>query len=105
RGAREAHVLEHREGRVDRARARRVAAAGTLLQFLDDLVAVPRLLVEQAEDHELQPTLLEHAAAAPRSAAPMSTTEEERAEIRVRAPIPSASRALTTTWPAVTIKH
>jgi hypothetical protein len=35
----------------------------------------------------------------------VSTTKEERAEVRVRAPIPSASRALTITWPAVTIKH
>src|ERR1035437_964826 len=105
RGAREAHVLEHRERRVDRTRARRVATAGALLQLLDDLVPVPRFLVEHAKDHELQATLLEHATAAPRTAAPVAASEKERAEVRVSAPIPSAPGTLTIAWPAVTMKH
>jgi hypothetical protein len=105
RGAREAHVLEHRERRVDRARARRVAAARALLQLLDDLVTVPRFLVEHAKDHELQAALLEHATAAPRTAAPVAASEKERAEVRVSAPIPSAPGTLAIAWPAVTMKH
>jgi hypothetical protein len=66
---------------------------------------VPRFLVEHAKDHELQATLLEHATAAPRTAAPVAASEKERAEVRVSTPIPSAPGTLAIAWPAVTMKH
>src|SRR3954470_10841545 len=69
-----AQILEHRQSRIDGTRTRRVHPSKTLFDFLDDLVAVARLLIEQPEYHELEMPLIEHPAAtewtAPRLAAP-----------------------------------
>src|ERR1035437_386599 len=104
-GARETHLLKQRERRIDGARTGRVASARPFLQLLDDVVAVPRLLVEQAKDHELEASLLEHAPAAPVAASPMATRKEERAEIRVGTPVPAPAGSLVIARPAVTIRH
>src|SRR6478609_8490021 len=59
-GASVSQILEHRERRINRSRARRVHPAKTLFDFLDDLVAVARLLVEKTENYELEVPLVEH---------------------------------------------
>src|SRR5262249_27529823 len=48
----------------DDARARRVPAGGLVLQHLDDLVAVARLLGDQGEREQAQVALRQHAAGA-----------------------------------------
>src|SRR2546430_13032286 len=53
-------ILEHRERRIYCPRTRRIHPAEALLDLLDDLVTVPRLFVEQAENHELELGLIEH---------------------------------------------
>src|SRR4029453_201266 len=58
-------VFQELQGGIDRPRRRRVVAAHFLLQRLDHLVAVPRLLLEQPKDHELNPPGLEHLVASP----------------------------------------
>ena len=69
----EAHVLEHGQSRIDDARARRIIAPGHLLDRLDQLVAVARLVGDQLEQHQAQLAALEHplavAAAMPAPAA------------------------------------
>jgi len=51
--ARVAQILEHRQSRINGSRARRVHPAKPLLDLLDDLVTVSRLLVEKTQNHEL----------------------------------------------------
>src|SRR6185437_4439482 len=72
-----AHVLEHGERRVHRARAGRVGAAKLLLELLDNFVAVARLFVEQLEDDILEIALFEHATGAEWSAAPSAWPSPE----------------------------
>ena len=47
-------LLELGEARIDRAGARRVGAAGAVRERLHDVVAVPRTLVEEAQQVEAQ---------------------------------------------------
>jgi hypothetical protein len=58
-----AHLLEHRQGGIDDAGARAVAAADALLEVLDDLVAVAGLVLEHRHDDEAQVAVLEDALA------------------------------------------
>src|SRR5262249_38288426 len=58
-----AQLLEICQGRIDHAGARHVVAAGALLQGLDQLVAMARLLGEELEQQQLQPLGPELAAA------------------------------------------
>jgi hypothetical protein len=53
-------VLEQLEGRIDRAGGGRVASDEPLLELLDDLVSVARLVAEQAQNDELDLARLEH---------------------------------------------
>src|SRR5215813_10192823 len=59
-----AGLFQISEGRVDDARARRVPAGGLVLQHLDDLVAVARLLADQRKRDQPQITGRQHAAGA-----------------------------------------
>src|SRR5260221_4558865 len=68
-------VLKELQRGVDGARARGVGAAELLLEGLDDLVAVPRLFLEEAQHDEAEGALLEHPSAAP--AAPGAAFGEE----------------------------
>src|SRR6185503_5673972 len=58
----EVGFLEVGQGGVDDAGARRIEAAGPLLQRLDEVVAVARLLLDQIERDEAQIARGEHAA-------------------------------------------
>src|SRR5688500_12423722 len=80
---RESKVDEHGESGVDRAGTGRVRAREALLELLDDLVAVARLLFQQLQNDVLEIALLEHAAAAPRAAppAPWASPETEDAGV------------------------
>src|SRR5207245_10812000 len=62
-GADVPHVLEHLQRRVDGAGTRGIEAAEALLERLDQLVAVARLVLEQVEDDVLAAAALEHLAA------------------------------------------
>ena len=84
--AREAEVLEHRQRRVDGAWARRVRPAEATLELLDDLVAVARLLVEQAQDDVLEVALLEQPTGAP---TPMRPSRAAGRPSRQTSPSPS----------------
>src|SRR5690606_2356786 len=66
----QALVGELLERRVDRAGARLPGAAAALVDLLDDLVAVARLLGEQDEDRRADVALARLGAAPPRAAAP-----------------------------------
>src|SRR5262245_45528768 len=88
-----AHVLEELERGIDGARRRRVPAAHPLLERLHDLVAVPGLLLQQAQDDVLHLARLEHLMAAPAMAAagtfgtapcPGTRTETRREELMKR---------------------
>ena len=87
------HVLEHGQGRIDDARARRIFAAGHLLDRADQLIAVARLVGDQLKQHEAKLAALEHplavAAAAPPPAAPTCAVVEVEIEIER----PEAERA------------
>src|SRR5690348_7060929 len=89
----EAHLLEHRQRRIDDARARRIAAAGQFLDRADEVVAVPRLLRNQLQEHQSQLAGFEHpprpAAAA---AAPALVAEVEVERTPVPAPPARARR-------------
>src|SRR5262249_38098927 len=52
-------VFEPLQRGVDRAGGRRVAAVHPLLELLHDLIAVPRLVAKQLEDHVLHVAGLE----------------------------------------------
>src|SRR5687767_5934862 len=82
---REAEVNEHRERGVDGARARRIGSRETVLELLDDLVAVAGLLLQQLKDHVLEVALLEHPPTAPRpaAAAPWPSPERESARVEI----------------------
>src|SRR4029079_5683032 len=71
-----AEVLEQLQGGVDRPRARRIGTAELLLERLDDLVAVSRLLLEEAEDEVARVALLDHPPAAPAPARTSLGAEE-----------------------------
>src|ERR1700682_3008828 len=79
--SRVAEVLKQRQRQIDRSGARRIHPNKTLLDLLDDLVAVARLPVEKTENHELQMTLIEHPAAAKRAAARLAATTPKGAGI------------------------
>ena len=59
-GGHVAEVLEHLQGRIDRARAGGVEAAHALLERAHQLVTMGRLVLEQFQDHVLEIPLLEH---------------------------------------------
>src|SRR5688572_5553304 len=61
--ARVAEILQQRQRGIHRAGARAVGAGEAVLQLLDDLVAVTRLLGQEAEDDVLQVAMAEHPAA------------------------------------------
>src|SRR5439155_1635412 len=58
-----AHILEHLQRRIDGAGAGGIEAAEALLERLDQLVAVGRLVLELLEDDVLEIATLEHLAA------------------------------------------
>ena len=83
----QAHVLEQGQRRIDDARARRIFAAGQLLDRADQVVAVARLVGDQLEQHEPELAAFEHPAgcagrgrAAP-ALRPVAEVEVERAPI------------------------
>src|SRR5208283_5422776 len=68
-------LLEEGERRTDDAGARRISAAGARLDLANDVVAVPRLALEQEQDDEAQFAALEHAAPSAASARPLAAAE------------------------------
>ena len=81
-----AHVLDHRQGRIDDAGARAVAAADALAERLDDLVTVARLLGQHGENDQPEVAGIEHAALARfETAAPMAAEAPVAAEAVMRA--------------------
>jgi hypothetical protein len=73
-------LFEQRERRIHRARARRVAATEFLLELLDELVAVARLLVDEAEQHQAQIAGAEHAPATAAATPERTATEGSAAK-------------------------
>src|SRR5207244_12654343 len=72
-------ILEELEGRVDGAGRWRIAPRHLLFERLHDLVSMPRLFLEEPEDHELDFAGLEHlpaAASAARTPLPPSSAPE-----------------------------
>ncbi len=63
-GGDQACFLEQGEGGIDHARAGAVGAADAILDFLDDLIAVPRLLGDQGQHHPAKIAVVEDASAA-----------------------------------------
>jgi len=55
--------LKHLQRWIDRARARRIAAAGQVFDGTDQLIAVAWLFVDQSEQCQAQFTLAEHPSA------------------------------------------
>ena len=96
RGGDQAHVLEQGQGRIDDAGAGAIGPAETLLDGLDQLVAVTRLLGDQAEQNPAQVALLkEPAAPAERPVAAAAATEwSEWAEATAAASVAEAPRAV-----------
>src|SRR5579883_2158797 len=90
------HLLEHGERGIDRAGAGRVRAAEPLLERLDDLVTVPRLVAQQLQDHVLEIPLLEHPpaepAALPARTRPTAPRSAEPAPPPAPAPAPTPAR-------------
>src|SRR5207244_5859919 len=75
----QAHVLQHGEGRIDYAGARRIGAVGQLLDRADQIVAVARLIGDELQEDEPKLAGIEHppaaaAAAAATAAAPFVST-------------------------------
>src|SRR5690606_33985150 len=64
------HLVEQGEGGIDHPGARRIGAAGQLLDPADQVIAVARLVGDQLEQHEPQFAAVEHPP--PRSAASLS---------------------------------
>src|SRR5262245_24741295 len=87
-----AGILEIGQRRVDDAGARRVPACGLVLQDLDDLVAVARLLGDQRERDQPQVALRQHAAGAHHVAAAHAVPAAP-AEPAAVAPTPAAAGA------------
>ena len=58
----EALVFQQRQGGIDHAGAGPVGAARAVFQFLDQLVAVARLLGDQGQDHEAKVAVLQEPA-------------------------------------------
>src|SRR5687768_11086637 len=85
----QAHVLEHRQGRIDDAGARRIMALGHLLDRLDQLIAVARLIGDQLEQHEAKFAALEHPFAGPASA-PAAPAAAARPTVSVKVEIERA---------------
>ena len=56
----QAHVGEHRQRRIDHARARRIFAAGQFLDRADQIITVARFVGDQLEQHEPQFARAEH---------------------------------------------
>ena len=110
----QAFVGEHRQRRIDHARARRVVAARTLLHRLDQVVAVARLLGDQlaaaagaARRGRTAAARPRPAARAPRtlraaerSARPERTARAERSAGTERPAGTAAPAAAPTAWPA-----
>jgi hypothetical protein len=89
-------LFEKGEDRIDRTRTRRVAATEEVLDGLDQLIAMPRLLADQRQQHESKITRSEDAtasASATTEAAP-SAPNLAAGEIRVGqiAPMPPPMR-------------
>src|ERR1700686_2428382 len=103
--SRVAQILEHRERRINRSRARRVHPTEALLDLLDDLVTVPRLLVEKAENHELQVPLAEHPSADERPAARFAPASPKSAGVKSKVLRPHSERPSESSWPAVSFVH
>ena len=56
----QSHFAQHRQRRIDDARARRIGAAGAFLDGADQVVAVTGLVGDQFEQHEAQFAAVEH---------------------------------------------
>ena len=63
------HVEQHRQQRINRAGAGRIAAAGALFQLLDDLVAMAWLLLNQLQHDVAHGAGIEHFGTATATAA------------------------------------
>src|SRR5687768_6802806 len=70
----EAHVLQQGEGGIDDAGARRIFAAGQVLDRTDEVVAVTRLVSDQLQENEPKLSGFEHAPAPPAPAAAAAET-------------------------------
>ena len=85
----EVGLLQHLQHRIDRAGARAVGALEFCLQRLDDVVAVARLLGDQAEHDQAQRAGIEHARAAPAERA--AAMPSERAAAAMPATVPATA--------------
>src|SRR5262249_17745412 len=94
-----ARLLEIGQRRIDDAGARRVPAGGLVLEHLDDLVAVARLLGDQREGDQAQVALRQHAPGAHHIAAAGPSAPA------VPGPEMPAPPAAAATPPATTMSH
>src|SRR5450755_1489393 len=85
-----ADFFEVGEGRINHAGARSVKALRRFLESLDDLVPMPRMLLQQSEDHQLQIAGAQLAAAEEAASSKTAAMGERRPEsakvASVRAP-------------------
>src|SRR5258706_5226021 len=102
--SRVAQILEHRQRRIHRPRTRRIHPAETLLDLLDDLVAVTRLLVEKTKNHELEMPLVEHSSAAKRPTSRLSPTAPKSARVETKILRPHPERP-GKPLPAISVTH
>src|SRR5690606_408271 len=79
-GADVALVFQQLQRGIDGAGRRGIAAGHPLLQRLAHFIPVPRLFLEEAEDHELDRSRLEHLPAPAAPALPARPAPEPRAE-------------------------
>src|SRR5262249_42925002 len=89
-----ARLFEIGEGRIHDAGRRRVPTRGLLLQHLDDLVAVARLLRDQGERDQPQIAGREHAAGADHVAAATHAVASAKAEAAMASPGAAAGPTL-----------
>src|SRR5262245_5897827 len=100
-----ARLLEIGQRGIDDAGARRVPARRLLLQHLDDLVAVARLLRDQRERDQPQVALRQHAPGAHHvAAAAEAVTTAAPAMAGMPAPA-AAARPLTLEWKSTGMSH
>src|SRR5262245_55941119 len=99
-----ARLLEIGEGGIDDARARRVPARRILLQHLDDLVAVARLLQDERERDPPQVALRQHAPGAHHVATAEAVAPSAPAMAGMPAPA-AARRPLTLEWRTTGMSH
>src|SRR5262245_56548197 len=100
-----ARLLEIGQGGIDDPRAGRVPARRLLLQHLDDLVAVARLLGDQRERDQPQVALRQHAPGAHHVAAAAEAVTPSAPAVAGMAAPTAAARPLTLEWKSTGMSH